>query len=193
MGRYTNPVCFISSKNMYSVGRAVLYRDFVTILWGASMQYITKLATSQSQKPIRSREERVGIKLNKLPKVRNPVPPPPKYNVMYPLDARLWTVKNSSCTQNNDARPISEFTLHYITRNLFTKTLYWYNHFTYFHFSFYDNKTYPLHSKTTTINTLSSASFFFSVRSLSPFRHMKKDITAVLCLTHLRYTKYNLR
>jgi hypothetical protein len=42
----------------------------------------------------------------------------------------------------------------YITRNLFTKTLYWYNHFTYFHFSFYDNKTYPLHSKTTTINGL---------------------------------------
>ncbi len=33
------------------MGRAVLYRDFVTILWGASMQYITKLATSQSQKP----------------------------------------------------------------------------------------------------------------------------------------------
>jgi hypothetical protein len=32
-------------------GRAVLYRDFVTILWGASMQYITKLATSPSQKP----------------------------------------------------------------------------------------------------------------------------------------------
>jgi hypothetical protein len=31
--------------------RAVLYRDFVTILVGASIHYITKLATSQSQKP----------------------------------------------------------------------------------------------------------------------------------------------
>ena len=30
-------------------GRAVLYRDFVTILWGASMEYITKLVTLQSQ------------------------------------------------------------------------------------------------------------------------------------------------
>jgi hypothetical protein len=30
---------------------AVLYRDFVTILWGASMQDITQLATSQSPKP----------------------------------------------------------------------------------------------------------------------------------------------
>ncbi len=32
-------------------GRAVLCMCFVTILWGASMQYITKLPTSQSQKP----------------------------------------------------------------------------------------------------------------------------------------------
>jgi hypothetical protein len=31
--------------------RAVLYSDFVTILRLASMQYITKLVTSQSQKP----------------------------------------------------------------------------------------------------------------------------------------------
>ncbi len=33
-------------------GRAVLYKDFVTILWGVLMQYITKLATLQSQKPL---------------------------------------------------------------------------------------------------------------------------------------------
>jgi len=32
----------------YRKGRAVMCRDFVTLLWGASMQYITKLATSQS-------------------------------------------------------------------------------------------------------------------------------------------------
>jgi hypothetical protein len=32
-------------------GRAVLYGDFVTILRDASIQYITKLATSKSQKP----------------------------------------------------------------------------------------------------------------------------------------------
>jgi hypothetical protein len=31
--------------------RAVLYSDFVTILRMVSMQYITKLVTSQSQKP----------------------------------------------------------------------------------------------------------------------------------------------
>ncbi len=30
--------------------RAVLFSDFVTVLGGAPMQYITKLATSQSQK-----------------------------------------------------------------------------------------------------------------------------------------------
>ncbi len=36
----------------YEKGRAVLYRDFVTIPRGAYMQYITKLATSQSQKPL---------------------------------------------------------------------------------------------------------------------------------------------
>ncbi len=30
-------------------GRAVLYRDFVTILWGALLEYITKLETPQSQ------------------------------------------------------------------------------------------------------------------------------------------------
>ncbi len=62
-----------------------------TILWGASMQYITKLATSQSQKP------------------RFPPLPQPKYNVMcYPVDAPVRTVKNSSCTQNSVARSLSE-------------------------------------------------------------------------------------
>ncbi len=35
----------------YIKGNAVLYRDFVTIPWAASLQYINKLANSQSQKP----------------------------------------------------------------------------------------------------------------------------------------------
>jgi hypothetical protein len=55
--------------------RAVLYSDFVTLFRDASMQYITKLSisTSQSQKQ------------------RSPLPP--KYKVMYPLDAHVRTVK----------------------------------------------------------------------------------------------------
>jgi hypothetical protein len=53
---------------------AVLYIDFVTILWGASMQYITKLATLQSQKS------------------QSPFPQN-TYKVMYPVDAHVWTVK----------------------------------------------------------------------------------------------------
>ncbi len=52
-----------------------MYSDFVTILRGALMQYITKLAMSQSQKSETS------------------VPDPPKYNIMYPVDARVQTVK----------------------------------------------------------------------------------------------------
>ncbi len=55
-------------------GRTVLYRDFVTILWGASMEYVTKLATQQSQKP------------QSLP---------PNYNVVYPIDAPMRPVKIS--------------------------------------------------------------------------------------------------
>ncbi len=54
-------------------GRAVLYSDFVTILRGAPMQYINKLATSQ--------------------KTESPVLPPPKYTVMYPVHTRVQTVK----------------------------------------------------------------------------------------------------
>ncbi len=50
------------------------------------LRYITKLATSQSQKP------RFSL-------------PQPKYNVMYyPVDAPGRTVTNSSCTQNSVAR-----------------------------------------------------------------------------------------
>jgi hypothetical protein len=56
-------------------GEAVLYRDFVTILRGESLEYITKLATPQSQKPS--------------------VPPPPNYNVMCFIDALAWPVKIS--------------------------------------------------------------------------------------------------
>jgi hypothetical protein len=49
-------------------GRAVLYRDFVTILRGALMQYVTKSET--------------------------PAPtPPPNYNMMYLLDEHVWPVK----------------------------------------------------------------------------------------------------
>ena len=40
-----------SSTLSIEKGREVLYRDFVTILRDASMQYITKLVTSQRQKP----------------------------------------------------------------------------------------------------------------------------------------------
>ncbi len=47
--------------------------DFVTILRMVSMQYISKLAMSQSQKP------------------QSPLPQ--KYKVMYPVDARVQTVK----------------------------------------------------------------------------------------------------
>jgi hypothetical protein len=54
-------------------GGAVLYRDFVTILRGALMQYIANLAKSQSQKP------------------RSPLPQ--NINVMYSVDARMRTVK----------------------------------------------------------------------------------------------------
>jgi hypothetical protein len=46
--------------------RAVLNRDFVTILRGALMQYVTKSET--------------------------PAPPPPNYNIMYPLEAPVWPV-----------------------------------------------------------------------------------------------------
>ncbi len=54
-------------------GRAVLYRDFVTILWCASMQYITKLATSQSQKPW--------------------APSHPNYYILHPINAPVRPLK----------------------------------------------------------------------------------------------------
>jgi|688.fasta_scaffold1645015_1 hypothetical protein len=53
--------------------RAVLYEDFVTIFRGASMQYITKLAT----------------------KSETSVTPPLNYNIMYPFHAHMRTVKIS--------------------------------------------------------------------------------------------------
>jgi hypothetical protein len=58
------------------------------------MQYITELASSN------------------VTKSETPVPLPPKYNVMYPVDAPVRTVKNSFCTQNSVARHLSEYTAH---------------------------------------------------------------------------------
>ncbi len=73
------------------MGGAVPYRDLVTILRLASMQYITKLATTQSQKPLHA------------------PPPPPKYKVMYTVDTtrQLAVNENFSWTQNSVDRPLA--------------------------------------------------------------------------------------
>jgi hypothetical protein len=61
----------VFARDYIEKGRAVPYSDFVTILRRASMQYLHHDVTS----------------------TETLVPPPPKYNVMYPVDARGRTVK----------------------------------------------------------------------------------------------------
>jgi hypothetical protein len=76
-------------------GGAVANRDLVTVLGLALMQYITKLAMTQIQKP--------------------PVPLPPKYKVMCTVDA----VSDSFfCTQNSVDRPLVR--IHSPVRSLLT-------------------------------------------------------------------------
>ncbi len=67
---------YFSCTIEYRKGQSSLVQGFFTILRDASMQYITKLATSQSQTP--------------------PISPPPNYNIMYPKDAPLRKIKISS-------------------------------------------------------------------------------------------------
>jgi hypothetical protein len=66
-------------------GEAVLYRDFVTILRGESLEYITKLATPQSQKP------------------RSPLP---QIIMQCTPKTHQCGQLNFSCTQNTVDRPL---------------------------------------------------------------------------------------
>jgi hypothetical protein len=68
-----NPQNFMNTIEIEK-GGAVPYRDIVTILRLASMQYITRQASD-------------------CYKARNPGPPPPKYKVIYTVDASVRSVK----------------------------------------------------------------------------------------------------